>query len=81
MIRSAAKNYKYVTVVTQPDQYDKVIAEMQQKGGCIGEQMRADFARIAFGLTASYDAAIAKYLNKRASVDFPEYYHNSRPKG
>ena len=72
MIRSAAKNYKYVTVVTEPGQYEKVIAEMQQKGGSVGEQIRADFARVAFGLTASYDAAIAKYLNKGASVDFPE---------
>jgi phosphoribosylaminoimidazolecarboxamide formyltransferase/IMP cyclohydrolase len=72
MLRSAAKNYKFVIVVTSPSQYNMVIAEMQQKGGCIGEQMRADFARIAFGLTASYDAVIAKYLNKRASVDFPE---------
>ncbi len=72
MLRSAAKNYKFVTVVTDPSQYNMVIAEMQQKGGCIGEQMRADFARLAFGLTASYDAVIAKYLNNRASVDFPE---------
>jgi phosphoribosylaminoimidazolecarboxamide formyltransferase/IMP cyclohydrolase len=72
MLRSAAKNYKFVTVVTSPSQYDMILSEMQQKGGCIGEQMRADFARIAFGLTASYDAVIAKYLNKRASVDFPE---------
>jgi phosphoribosylaminoimidazolecarboxamide formyltransferase / IMP cyclohydrolase len=72
MLRSASKNYKFVTVVTEPGQYDKVIDEMHQKGGCIGEQMRADFARIAFGLTAGYDAVIAKYLNKRASVDFPE---------
>ena len=72
MIRSAAKNYKFVTVVTRSDQYEKVILEMQRSGGCTSEQLRADFARIAFGLTASFDSAIAKYLNKVSSVDFPE---------
>jgi len=72
MIRSAAKNHKFVTVVTSPDQYDKVIEQMQKTGGAVSEELRSDFARIAFGLTASYDAAIAKYLNGRASVEYPE---------
>jgi len=72
MIRSAAKNHKFVTVVTQPEQYDKVIEEMQKNDGFVSEELRSDFARIAFGLTASYDAAIAKYLNGRASVEYPE---------
>src|SRR4030042_1895229 len=72
MIRSAAKNHKYVTVVTQPDQYDKVIEEMQKTGGVISEQTRSDFARIAFGLTASYDAAIARFLNAKDSVEYPQ---------
>ena len=72
MIRSAAKNHKFVTVVTEPDQYDKVIKEMQERDGAVSEQTRSDFARVAFGLTASYDAAIARYLNKRASVVYPE---------
>ncbi len=72
MVRSAAKNYKFVTIVTNPDQYGKVIAEMQQKNGSTSEQLRSDFARIAFGLTASFDTAISHYLNKQASIDFPE---------
>ncbi len=72
MIRSASKNNKFVTVVTQPDQYDKVIEQMQKTGGLVSEQLRSDFARVAFGLTASYDAAIAKYLNTRAEVEYPE---------
>ena len=66
MLRSAAKNNKYVTVVTDPAQYNKIIEEMEQNGGAITEQTRSDFARIAFGLTASYDAAISKYLNAQA---------------
>jgi phosphoribosylaminoimidazolecarboxamide formyltransferase/IMP cyclohydrolase len=72
MLRSAAKNHKFVTVVTQSDQYDKVIEEMEKNGGAVSEDLRSDFARIAFGLTASYDAAIAKYLNARAGLEYPE---------
>jgi phosphoribosylaminoimidazolecarboxamide formyltransferase/IMP cyclohydrolase len=72
MLRSAAKNHKFVTVVTQSDQYDQVIKAMEKNGGAVSEELRSDFARIAFGLTASYDAAIAKYLNSRAGVEYPE---------
>jgi len=63
MIRSAAKNHKYVTVVTEPGQYQQVIEQMQKNDGAVSGELRSDFARIAFGLTASYDAAISKYLN------------------
>ncbi len=72
MLRSAAKNHKFVTVVTSPDQYDIVIEQMEKNDGAVSEQMRSDFARVAFGLTASYDAAISKYLNGKANVPFPE---------
>ena len=72
MVRSAAKNHKFVTVVTEPGQYERVIEEMEAKDGAVSEELRSDFARAAFGLTACYDAAIAKYLNIRAGVDFPE---------
>ncbi len=72
MLRSASKNHKFVTVVTQPNQYNKVIEEMQKNDGAVSEETRSDFARVAFSLTASYDAAIAKYLNNRAGVEYPE---------
>ena len=72
MIRSAAKNNKYVTVVTEPGQYERVIEEMQKNNGAVSEKLRSDFARIAFGLTASYDAAISKYLNGKRAVEYPE---------
>jgi len=72
MIRSAAKNHKFVAVVTQPEQYDKVIEEMRKNDGAISGEMRSDFARIAFALTASYDTAIAKYLNTKAGVEYAE---------
>ncbi len=72
MLRSAAKNHKFVTVVTSPDQYDKVIEQMQNNDVAVSEELRSDFARIAFGLTASYDAAISKYLNGNMAVEYPE---------
>jgi phosphoribosylaminoimidazolecarboxamide formyltransferase/IMP cyclohydrolase len=74
LIRSAAKNHKFVTVVTEPSQYEKVIAEMERTGGSISQTIRSDLARYAFGLTAAYDAAIAGYLNRNAQVDFPESF-------
>lgn len=72
MVRSASKNHRFVTVVTDPAQYDAVIAEMKANRGSVGEKLRSDFARIAFGLTASYDAAISKYLNGKAGIEYPE---------
>ncbi len=72
MLRSAAKNHKFVTVVTQPEQYDKVIEEMEKNNGAVSEGLRSECARVAFSLTASYDAAIAKYLNVKANVEYPE---------
>jgi len=72
MLRSAAKNHKFVTVVTESGQYDKVIKEMEKNDGAVSEELRSDFARIAFSLTASYDTAISKYLNSRAGVEYPE---------
>jgi phosphoribosylaminoimidazolecarboxamide formyltransferase / IMP cyclohydrolase len=72
MLRSAAKNHKFVTVVTGADQYDRVISEMKEKSGAVSQELRSDFARIVFGLTALYDAAISKYLNSKAGVTYPE---------
>jgi len=72
MIRSAAKNNKFVTVVTQADQYQRVLEEMENNDGAVTQQLRSDLARVAFGLTAAYDAAISKYLNARAGIEYPQ---------
>jgi len=72
MVRSAAKNHRYVTVVTSPAQYARVIEEMRAKGGAVGEALRKDCARIAFGLTSAYDSAISKYFNAQAGLEYPE---------
>lgn len=71
MLRSSAKNHKFVTVVTDPSQFDVVLEQMNANGG-VNEETRRDFARVAFGLTASYDAAISKYFNAKAQIEYPE---------
>jgi phosphoribosylaminoimidazolecarboxamide formyltransferase/IMP cyclohydrolase len=71
MIRSAAKNHKFVTVVTTVDQYQRVIEQMRNNNGAVSAKLREELARSAFSLTASYDATIARYLNARAGVEFP----------
>jgi phosphoribosylaminoimidazolecarboxamide formyltransferase/IMP cyclohydrolase len=72
MVRSAAKNHKFVAVITSPAQYDEIISEMKNNKGHLSQKTRNNLARIAFGLTASYDAAISKYLNQQTDIRYPE---------
>ncbi len=68
MIRSAGKNHRYVTVITDPADYDRVIEEMRRRSGVTGEMLRRELAVKAFGHTAAYDAAIASYLGGREGM-------------
>jgi phosphoribosylaminoimidazolecarboxamide formyltransferase/IMP cyclohydrolase len=61
MIRSAAKNHDFVTVLTEPSQYDQVLGELAEHGGTTHALRRA-LAGSAFARTAGYDAAIAGWL-------------------
>jgi len=63
MIRSAAKNYRSVTVVTDPADYAVVAGDMEANGGGTSLAVRERLAIKAFATTASYDRAIAAYLN------------------
>ncbi len=62
MIRSAAKNYKDVAVVTSPEDYDAVAAEMEANSGRLTEATCWSLARKAFRRTADYDRAICARL-------------------
>lgn len=64
MIRAAAKNFKFVTVVTNPSRYDEVAA-MVTKDGCVSGMLRMELAKEAFAHTADYDAAIESYLGEQ----------------
>lgn len=72
MIRSAAKNFAWVTVVTSPSMYDRVVAELHSSNGSTSHRLRSELAAAAFGRTAEYDAAIASYLGRSGSVAFPQ---------
>lgn len=72
MLRAAAKNHEDVAVVIEVSQYDAILAEMQANEGCLSQETRSRLAREAFSLTASYDSAIAGYLNRKQGVKFPK---------
>jgi phosphoribosylaminoimidazolecarboxamide formyltransferase/IMP cyclohydrolase len=65
MIRAAAKNFKDVAVVTDPDQYPRIVHELQECQGALGLATREQLAADAFSLTAAYDSAITAYFVHR----------------
>ena len=71
MVRSAAKNYNDVTVITSSDQYEELIQELKKFKGCTSLNFREKLSRIAFAETAYYDSVISSYLNKKTNSIFP----------
>src|SRR5687768_381058 len=69
MIRSAAKNYRDVLVVTAPCDYEEVSNQLNQNEGATVFSVRQRFAARAFWRTAGYDGQIFKFLAKRDSPD------------
>jgi phosphoribosylaminoimidazolecarboxamide formyltransferase/IMP cyclohydrolase len=61
MVRAAAKNFAWVGVVTDPEDYTQVIAELEDVGG-LSAPFRQQLAEKAFALTSSYDAMIHRYF-------------------
>jgi len=68
MVRSAAKNFKDVIVVTNPDDYDRVIDAIKNKKDNL--DFRRDLMIKAFEHTANYDSTIANYMNERFKDGF-----------
>jgi phosphoribosylaminoimidazolecarboxamide formyltransferase/IMP cyclohydrolase len=62
MVRSSAKNYKHVAIVTDPADYAGLIDEMKASGGALGDATRFNLAKKAFTHTAQYDGHISNYL-------------------
>lgn len=63
MLRSAAKNNDFVTVVSDPADYSAVLTEMRENGGATTRDTRRRLALKVFQTTAAYDGAIAAYLS------------------
>jgi phosphoribosylaminoimidazolecarboxamide formyltransferase/IMP cyclohydrolase len=83
MLRSAAKNFQDVAIVTSPSDYQAIAAEMKAGGGSLSLATKWRLAQKAFATTAAYDSAIASTLesiappsnghfNVRAPEGFPE---------
>ena len=75
MVRSAAKNWRDVTIVCNPADYDTVLAELREKGTTTHET-RLKLSAKAYTHTAEYDACIATYMRKQAGLNeklFLEY--------
>lgn len=74
MIRAAAKNFKYVGVIVNPERYDAVAAEIAAGG--VSDELRMQLAKEAFCHTAEYDACINQYLAKQLDEgEFPNQAH------
>lgn len=61
MVRASAKNFKFVTIVTNPDRY-KEIAKQIRENGCVDKRTRLQLSQEAFAHTAAYDTMIKDYL-------------------
>lgn len=66
LVRASAKNYKFVSILTNPDQYESFIEEM--KSGSISIETRQKLAVAAYSHTANYDTHIANYLESKFSL-------------
>ncbi len=79
MIRSAAKNHAFVTVIVDPADYARVLDEMRGSGGAVSPATNRELAKKVFRLTSHYDGAIADYLGSIAEngerVRFGETLH------
>ena len=71
LIRAAAKNHDFVTVLTDPAQYDAVLAELHAEGRT-SQALRRRLAAAAYARTAAYDAAIAAWFVAQSGEAFPQ---------
>ena len=65
LLRASAKNYRYVTVVVDPTDYERVLQEMREHGGATTLATRFELAKKVFRLTHAYDGAISRYLEQQ----------------
>ena len=69
MVRSAAKNFQDVAIVTSPQDYHAIAQEMESSGGSLSLNTKWRLAQKAFATTAAYDSAIASTLERIASPE------------
>ncbi|HEY4492685.1 MAG TPA: bifunctional phosphoribosylaminoimidazolecarboxamide formyltransferase/IMP cyclohydrolase, partial [Acidobacteriota bacterium] len=75
LIRAAAKNHEFVTVITDPQDYSVIAEELEKNNGAISPETRRRMAIKAFHFTAYYDSTIANYYSGRLNnEEFPQYF-------
>ena len=72
MVRSAAKNYNDVVVITSPEYYKNFISELDSNKGFTSLEFRKKMSRIAFADIAYYDSLITNYFNDICKINFPK---------
>ena len=72
MTRAAAKNHGFVTVVTDPDDYETVLESLNEHDGAIPNTLRRNLAAKAFARTAAYDAAVSNWFAETLDLDNPQ---------
>jgi phosphoribosylaminoimidazolecarboxamide formyltransferase/IMP cyclohydrolase len=79
MLRSAAKNFKHVTVIVDPVDYQKVLEELETRNGSVSEKLNQELAQKVFFHTAHYDSLISQYFEKvaqgKSATHFPQLLH------
>ena len=71
MVRAAAKNFRYVYVVTRPQQYATVLRSLRERTCWIDPSLSEELAREAFAMTVRYDMAVHRYLSGRSNCPWP----------
>ncbi len=80
MVRAAAKNFNYLTILCDPNQYSEYLAEMDNSNGQVSLEFRQKMAGLAFAHTYNYDRAISSYfarLNQGEATSLPATYNLS----
>lgn len=72
MVRASAKNHDFVAIVTDPADYERVIADMDAHKSGTTQILREDLAASAFAMTASYDSMIASWFSKEQKQETPK---------
>lgn len=71
MIRAASKNHAYVNVVTDPEDYTALLAEMEAHDGATSYAFRQRLSQIAYARTAAYDAAVSNWMAGALNIAAP----------
>ncbi len=72
LVRAAAKNYKYTTVLTSTHQYKEFILNLEKNKGSTSLEFRKKLSQEAFNFTAYYDSVISEYFNNENKDYFPQ---------